>query len=73
MTSKKKPKLKSYDISYPIHGHVHVTVVAASEEEAVQKGYEEMGGEDDEVEWEAGYPCHTGWPEFEVTHVEDAE
>lgn len=73
MTTKKKPPVKEYSISYPIHGHVHVLVEATSEEEAVSKGYEEAGGEDSELEWECGYPCHTGWPEFKVTNVEDIE
>lgn len=64
---------KTYFISYPIHGRVSVSVDATSEEDAVKKGYDQIGGKDSEVEWETGYPCYTGWPDYSIDGTEDHE
>lgn len=73
MTTKKTPTVREYSISYPIHGHVHVVVKASSESEAVEHGRDVAGTGDSDIEWELGFPCHTGWPEFDITNVEGEE
>lgn len=61
-----------YRVSYPIVGSVTVYVKATSEVEAIEKGWEKIGDDDAEVEWEAreriadGNVLHASMNEIEV-------
>ena len=63
---------KTYYVRFPIHGYVDVTVTATSEEEAIEKGYEECGSEDASLDWTCGHPDNPG-PEHEVEEAKDIE
>jgi hypothetical protein len=65
-------KPKKWTVSIPTFGHHHFEGVEAesgqdAHDAVMAKLNTDIKFEPDDEELEYGYPCHTGWPEFDAT------